>query len=535
VLRMHDVGGAHTPTTGAFSRFGWNHPGPLLLWFGAVPLRLFGTSGVLAAMAVLNGAWLVGAVAAARRLGGDALAGLVTVGAAVLVHAHGATKLVDPWNPWAAVLPVLCFLCSAAAFAQTGRRWTLAVAALSGSFAAQAHLGTVPIVVAGSVLAGAWFWRSHPPVRRSRWVLAALVLSLGLLWSGPILDQLAGSGNAHSILDFTLHPVESRPAPAASLGAAAHELGWRPAWTGGTEANYIQTVTPAPLWELLLLPIALAAVAATAWRRRNERLLLCAAFDLALVALSTLAITRTVGAIKPYLIRWSWPVAMLATATVLWGMWQARPGRFNRTAVTSSAVIVGVIAISLTSLASVRAVITGPVRPVPRGDRAAAALAAIIEDRLPKASYEPVTVDPADFSAASTGAFAELERKGWNLDYPRSAAFFVGAWRTDRGSRVPRLIIVGRSGRQGWKPPDGARRVGLWDPLPASGRARDRRLSARVLRAAGDDDGRGSPAELTAAVIKLTLARRQRDIPAEMDEIQFDGETYEIWLAPPTN
>ena len=32
VLRIADVGGRHTPLTGVISRFGWDHPGPLLFY-----------------------------------------------------------------------------------------------------------------------------------------------------------------------------------------------------------------------------------------------------------------------------------------------------------------------------------------------------------------------------------------------------------------------------------------------------------------------------------------------------------------------
>jgi hypothetical protein len=39
-LRTRDVGTVHTPLVGAYSRYGWNHPGPLLFYVLALPYRV---------------------------------------------------------------------------------------------------------------------------------------------------------------------------------------------------------------------------------------------------------------------------------------------------------------------------------------------------------------------------------------------------------------------------------------------------------------------------------------------------------------
>ena len=70
VLQIDDVGGRHTPLTGAHSRYGWDHPGPLLFWLLAPFDWLFGTTGILVGVAVLNAAAIVGALVVARRRGG---------------------------------------------------------------------------------------------------------------------------------------------------------------------------------------------------------------------------------------------------------------------------------------------------------------------------------------------------------------------------------------------------------------------------------------------------------------------------------
>src|SRR5689334_8524947 len=57
-LRTRDVGTSHTPLVGVYSRYGWNHPGPLLFYVLALPYRLFGAQGhgILAGALIVNAA-----------------------------------------------------------------------------------------------------------------------------------------------------------------------------------------------------------------------------------------------------------------------------------------------------------------------------------------------------------------------------------------------------------------------------------------------------------------------------------------------
>src|SRR3954454_7043820 len=63
-IAVRDVGGAHTPLLGAYSRYRWHHPGPLLFYALAVPYRVLGRDGSpLAAGAVLINALAVAGTA----------------------------------------------------------------------------------------------------------------------------------------------------------------------------------------------------------------------------------------------------------------------------------------------------------------------------------------------------------------------------------------------------------------------------------------------------------------------------------------
>ena len=89
VLRIGDVGGRHTPLVGVQSRFGWEHPGPLMFWLFAPFNWLFGQTGLLAGAAFFNAAALVGSLVVAWRRGGLALLALVAVVGALLTQRSG--------------------------------------------------------------------------------------------------------------------------------------------------------------------------------------------------------------------------------------------------------------------------------------------------------------------------------------------------------------------------------------------------------------------------------------------------------------
>ncbi len=68
------MGGVHTPLVGAWSRWGWAHPGPLLFWVLTPFERLFGETGVLTGAAVLNLVFMLAVVVLGHRRGGIRLA-----------------------------------------------------------------------------------------------------------------------------------------------------------------------------------------------------------------------------------------------------------------------------------------------------------------------------------------------------------------------------------------------------------------------------------------------------------------------------
>jgi hypothetical protein len=551
ILRMHDVGGPNTPLVGPYSRFGWEHPGPLLFWLGAPALRLAGPVGVMVLVGVINVAATIGAVAAARRLAGTSFALVVAAATAVMVHSHGAMKLIDPWNPWVTVLPLLCFLLCVPVAVTRGALWALVAAIASGSFVAQSHLGNVPVVVVATGVGVAWWWRWErtPPVgsepgrrgaaaRLRTWWPLGLV---ALLWAGPLVDLVVNApGNLWDLARFAAGATEE-PAPLdESLGAAARELGVVPAWMGSNEG--VWPVEPAPAWTLLVPP-ALLLVGLAASRHRSGiypvRPSGLVVYALAVHVIAAVAVTRTTGGLIPYVLRWTWPVAMLAFLVAVLPLVRLASGhrsaRSDRRTAPGSFVL-GAFAGVIVVAASVAAVAEGrhdPVEPSPQTDRSVGPLSAAIRRSLPKGEYGLEWRDVRSFSATSIGAGVDLTRHGYIIDFPEDHASRVGEFRATGRTNVPLLLIVGQTPAKLFFPPPGARLVVEWDHLSPEQRARADELEARIRRDAGIDDDTLVAVDTAGARADLVaLGAAEADVE-ELHSLDGDREGYSVWLAPP--
>ena len=564
VLRMFDSGTAHTPLLGPWSRFGWDHPGPLLFWVGAPALALAGPPGVLAALGAISSAAVVGTVWAARRLGGNEFAIVVTAAAAVLINTHGVIRITDPWNPWVTVLPLLCYLFMVPAAAQTRSAWAAAVAVATGSYTAQSHLGNAPVVVAtagaGIILWG-WTRRSATVtapaaevgttgdaspnqgtasfLSRYRRVFAAvgLVAFALALWSGPIIDQLTNDpGNLKALVEFAADSPEKPEALSSSLGVAARELGFVPAWIGAFEG--VWPVTPAPIWTLAIVPLALVVgltplVARTVGSPPGRRPL--ALFTGAVFAAAVFTVTRTTGGLINYVLRWTWPVAVLATAVALLPLVDLlnRHDLPRRRVLRSVGAAMAALVVVVASASSTAVAWRDPVMPMPANDPTTRDFSRQIRSVLPRGTYSLRYFDSRQFSAVGTGTAASLIRHGYQLDFPTDHASRFGAFRSTDRRDLPTLVIVGKSLSASWNPPPGARRLVHWDHLSRGERSRADTIERRVRHDAGM-----RPDEMVT--VDSPLARSSLisngAAPSDVDtlhELESDRDWYEAWLLPP--
>ena len=309
-IRLHtlDVGTSHTPLVGVYSRWGWNHPGPLLFYALAPFLRLTGGDGhglLLGALAVNTSAvvaTLVVAARAGRRV--LALTGLVL---ALLVLGLDPAGLIDPWNPYMLILPL--FAAAIGAWRTVmGDRVAAVVLIVAGSFAVQSHVLAGPpvaVLLGVGVVGLAWrCWRG--PARGHDVRTAVIAVGVGVVcWIPPIIEQLTHSpGNLRQIIDFALHGDETPVGWAVGARVVGRALSLPPTWiTGGLSGD----TRPIP-WALFGLLVATG----WAWRRRwTSELVLCVTTWL-LVLAAFVGSSRVTGVAYPYLFRWVWVVGALA-------------------------------------------------------------------------------------------------------------------------------------------------------------------------------------------------------------------------------
>jgi len=144
-LRVRDVFTRDIPLVGPYSRYGWNHPGPLAFWLVAPFAALFGSPAwatqvgfvMLQATAVV---WT--AIVSWRRRGLWALALWMAVVCASYV-AVGPAAILEPWGPNVA-LPFFVLFCCLVWLISGDEVTLLPQAAVVGSFLVQTHVGYAP-------------------------------------------------------------------------------------------------------------------------------------------------------------------------------------------------------------------------------------------------------------------------------------------------------------------------------------------------------------------------------------------------------
>jgi len=151
-LRTADVFSRDSPLTGAWSRYGWSHPGPALYYALALPKLVAGGSW--------RGIWLgaigINLLAVATALWLAARQGRLMVAAfavASLWTVAAATPLLfsDPWNASVVVLPVVT-MAAAVVAAGTGDRRGVAVAMVVFVAVAQTHVAYGVLVLPAAIV-----------------------------------------------------------------------------------------------------------------------------------------------------------------------------------------------------------------------------------------------------------------------------------------------------------------------------------------------------------------------------------------------
>jgi hypothetical protein len=405
LVRARDVGTTHHPLLGLWSSASLlfdkdlNHPGPLYFDALALPVRLLGPwVGLAVGVMLVNMAAATLAVAVARRVGG--VRAMLAVAAAVvgLQWAMGSELLFDVWQPNALVLPMMALLVVAVALAGGDLAmapWFVGV----GSLLAQTHVSYLPLVAAlavgTAVLAGLSVRRS--PGRVAWRGSLALAVAVGVLaWVQPIVEEVTGDGegNVSRLARAAVADGQGAIGAGRALRIMAEVL-TGPWYTRGSYESAVPITAPdAPIPGLLSGLAALVVLAvvglsleglALAGRHAGCRPLstmaryTAVALGAGLLTLATAPINITGVAVHG--MRWLWPIAALATATVLYGvlvMVRSGPGWARVGA--PALVLCLALAVAVSNLATYRSQSWGPVltaHELPAAQELAAGLDAI--------------------------------------------------------------------------------------------------------------------------------------------------------------
>lgn len=380
----------HFPLVGPYSRFDWFHPGPALFLVLALPYHLAGaTSGGLAfAALVVNGGSVVALLLIARRRGGLPLLVITAAVVGVLVHGLGAQFSRDVWNPHVTVLPFL-LLAFLAWSVGCGDRWALPAGAAVASFLVQAHVGyalPVAVLAVGGLTAFAWRRRRRPSEARAPLVgpLITAAAVLAVMWLPAAVQQIADDpGNLGELVQFFRdHGREQSYADAWHV--VADQFGVWPDWVrGATDLNVIGALDVTGSSPLPIALALLAVVGVLAWRHRRFDVVLLDLLAGVLVLASFVAVTRIVGEVFPYLVKWTWAVGALVWIAITWstvalvrGWVRARDARLGRLAFAAGVLLVAALSVA----AAVDATDAGT--PEPRASARIARLTAAVEDEL---------------------------------------------------------------------------------------------------------------------------------------------------------
>jgi hypothetical protein len=194
---------------GPYSRYGWNHPGPLYFYVQAPFYALSGdrSAGLSAGALAINLFALGILVWVCFRAAGPVFLPIGIAAAAALFATRTLDMLASQWNPHVLVLPTMAIVVVAAAIAAGWMRLLPLLVALA-SFVVQTHLGLGPAVISVSGAATATLIVRAMVIRSERtprvWPILLATSGLFLiLWMLPLAQEFSRpAGNLTQLWTF---------------------------------------------------------------------------------------------------------------------------------------------------------------------------------------------------------------------------------------------------------------------------------------------------------------------------------------------
>ncbi|HEY7437829.1 MAG TPA: hypothetical protein VIC35_00365 [Acidimicrobiia bacterium] len=450
-MRVRDVG-HHAVLLGLYSRDGWSHPGPLIFYSLALPYRLFGsnTAAMQVGALLINGLAVLAMVAVGRRFAGDRMALAIAVALSALMHALGPNLLSDPWVCYITTLPFGLFLFTVWAMLE-GRLWGLPAVAALATWLTQTHVGfapiTAPLAIGGAAVLSFDLWRRHDRKEQQKLIAAyaATALITLVLWLPTLWDQFRGSGNLGAIAGWFTTPNGQTHTLLEGARIVFGTFAYPPNWLTGNRRispfngeTLLRTETLVPV-----LLVGFLAALVIAWRRHDSPVVRCGVVISAALAISVVAVSRTIGTMYEYRLLWTWTIAALAAALTIRAFWAPVSKRYPRADRAIAAALVLVL-VGLTA-SQIADVTDAPTQPWD---------AAVVRDvarqlRKHYSGEHPILLEAPspDGTSWAQGLLLELEKEGVDARGPAGGAGLYGSSRTIGKKEAPavRLLVLGPS------------------------------------------------------------------------------------------
>lgn len=547
-METRRVFSADPPLTGAYSRYGWRHPGAVLFWVWAPVYRLLGDSAralstAAALLAAFSFWWLV------RRYSPNAaFSAALGIGGLLTIATLGGGGAANAWNVNATTVPVMVVLagCSLTLAASdplvpaiTTTTWWL--------FVFETHAGTgvvlaPAVAVMLLVVVARRIWRPWQPEKRRSVIVASVLL---VLVAAPVLLDAAfhHGGNLRRLLMWSA--TNDEPA-----------TGWRTAATivgRATSLSFLaEPVQPHFLFEVTIrggvLPGAALVSGAAAFviaARRRDAL---AVATLSVLGVTWLAAVAAIASIPTpvyfWLVGWLQPLGWMTWAIIVWVLVESipsvrRPGAHELSSVRRAA------AVALAAAGGVCAALASgaPTTPTNRSETQVTTLARAVETEMASQTVLVVGADTFDAEVIAAGLLNELDRRGVTACAGRRWEYKVSSrWGCRPGhpdSRRPRWELLVRAEDRASAPPN-MRLVAESDYLSPEDRRRvdfARRRVLDYLAAEGRSDLNGMVGnELTAHI--GADPNLQIDDPEVLDALEtliwaadFGAQRYALYAA----
>ena len=489
-----------------------SHPGPGL-WVAMLPVYLLGgrsSHALLAAAASVHIVSVIIAVRLAVHRGGRLLAMLTALAALLVIRASGSDFMIEPWNPWLAILPFMIFIflvgeVVAPIGSARQKQVALVGAIVVGSYCIQCHAGYAVLVV-GALAAAVVVWirdeyrsqdlTGHQPCSRVRQGLIFGVIALSVAWLPVVIDQLRRKpGNVSILLEHFVSPSEPAMGVTQAAKIIATQFNLFGLWLSGPGAD-----APAEGWARYigcLLMVSLWFWATWKVRKADQSAMFRWQMMMAgFVLLGSFSILRIFGPYYEYTVRWFWILSVVTATTSVFFLVRTyrllervRISRVSFQAIGTGAwlILVGVVIVSAVQTAD-RVKLPGKTESRILADL----IPEVVQNLDQEARYLLKMYDPYTLDATGFGSVLELERQGFDVgvEFFRAAAALPHRVRDENDVDTVLWVVVGPAIKRADADP-ALTKLGEANPRSESEEVLAQQLLidvAAMLTAAGRDD-----------------------------------------------